>query len=329
MLRRAIADASDRRGAGQGRRAAQPDLRLAAPGRYRRQADQHDHVGRLRRPVPAHDRARDRADRATAGRVHLARARKRRPPRGRPLLGRGFRDGLEGRAPTDPEKHARRYMHSIARAGVAESLQLTGLPLDAHGVTGGSDFSCSSISDWRRAIGSWLSHPEDNRVLIATSILLDGRPVFGPEELDPKQEYYEAEERDTLLRWMLRLALAAKPPTGFRKDMVAGALGRAPRHPGHQARGPAPDRRHRPLRGTEGRAEDDVDRRAAAGRERRRRARGSPTRAPWRRRSTCSWSCASSTRSASSSAARSPTTTSIRRSSTRSPGATCATGSAR
>ncbi len=51
----------------------------------------------------------------------------------------------------DPEE-TRAYMRSVAQQ-VGESLQLTGLPLDAHGVTGGSDFSCSSISDWRRAIG--------------------------------------------------------------------------------------------------------------------------------------------------------------------------------
>ena len=118
----------------------------------------------------------------------------------------------------DPEQ-TRAYMRSIAEQ-VSGSLKLTGLPLDAHGVTGDSDFSCSSISEWRRAIRHWLTHPEDNKVLIATSILLDGRAVFGPEELDPKDEFYEAGDRDTLLRWMLRLALAAKPPTGFMRDMV-------------------------------------------------------------------------------------------------------------
>ena len=123
----------------------------------------------------------------------------------------------------DPEQ-TRAYMRSIAEK-VSESLKLTGLPLDAHGVSGDSDFSCSSIGEWRRAIRSWLTHPEDNKVLIATSILLDGRPIFGPEELDPKQEYYEADERETLLRWMLRLALATKPPTGFLKDMVVEHTG--------------------------------------------------------------------------------------------------------
>ncbi|MGZ8666302.1 MAG: putative nucleotidyltransferase substrate binding domain-containing protein [Solirubrobacterales bacterium] len=119
----------------------------------------------------------------------------------------------------DPED-TRRYMHAIAEQ-VAESLKFTGWRLDAHGVTASGDFSASSIADWRRAIGTWLSHPEDEKVLIATSILLDGRTVFGPEQgLDPKPELFEAENRATLVRWMLRLALAKKPPTGFRRDIV-------------------------------------------------------------------------------------------------------------
>ena len=45
------------------------------------------------------------------------------------------------------------------------------------------EFAASSMEEWRRAIAHWLSHPEDERVLIATSILLDGRAVFGPAEL--------------------------------------------------------------------------------------------------------------------------------------------------
>ena len=227
----------------------------------------------------------------------------------------------------DPEK-TRAYMHSIADQ-VSESLQLTGLPLDAHGVTGGSDFSCSSIEEWRRAIGHWLTNPEDNRVLIATSILLDGRPCSARTSSTPSRSSTRREDRDTLLRWMLRLALAAKPPTGFRQGHGAGALGRAPRHPRHQARGPAADRRHRPLRGAEGGNEGDLDHRAAPGRERRGRPRGVPRAHPGGGVRPLPRAARGAPGAASSSAARSRTTGSIRASSTRSPAATCATASAR
>jgi CBS domain-containing protein len=128
--------------------------------------------------------------------------------------GMAWRDESE----RDPEE-TRSYMHALADQ-VGESLKFTGWRLDAHGVTASGDFSCSSISDWRRAIATWLSHPDDNKVLIATSIMLDGRAVFGPEKLNPNREFYKADNKATLERWMLRLALAAKPPTGFLRDIV-------------------------------------------------------------------------------------------------------------
>jgi CBS domain-containing protein len=116
-------------------------------------------------------------------------------------------------------------MHSIA-GHVADCVRVIGWRLDPHGVTASGAFSASSIEDWRRSIQSWLSRPDD-RVLIAVSILLDGRIVYHPErELDVKRLLLELGRRETLARWMLRLALAAKPPTGFIHDLVVYASGR-------------------------------------------------------------------------------------------------------
>jgi CBS domain-containing protein len=117
------------------------------------------------------------------------------------------------------------YMHSIAE-DVADCIRAAGWRLDPHGVTAAGVFSASSIEDWRRSIASWLQRPSDNRVLIATSILLDGRTIYGPgRELDVKAMLFEAGDRSTLLSWMLRLALAAKPPTGFFHDIVVESSG--------------------------------------------------------------------------------------------------------
>jgi CBS domain-containing protein len=107
------------------------------------------------------------------------------------------------------------YMHALAE-DVADCIQVLGWRLDPHGVTASGAFSASSIEDWRRAIRTWLGRPSDNRVLIATSILLDGRVIYGAQhELDVRPLLFETGDRDTLLRWMLRLALSSKPPTGF------------------------------------------------------------------------------------------------------------------
>jgi CBS domain-containing protein len=119
------------------------------------------------------------------------------------------------------------YMGSIG-ASVADCIRVLGWKLDPHGVTAGGSFSASSIEDWQRSIRSWLKKPSDNRVLIAVSILLDGRIVYGADRgLDVKALLLaEAKGRHTLEGWMMRLALAAKPPTGFIRDIVVSASGK-------------------------------------------------------------------------------------------------------
>jgi CBS domain-containing protein len=118
----------------------------------------------------------------------------------------------------------REYMRGLA-AHVADCVRVIGWRLDPHGVTASGAFSASSIEDWQRGIERWLAKPSDNRVLIATSILLDGRIVYGSSALDVKQLLFETGNRSTLERWMLRLALAAKPPSGFMRDIVVEGSG--------------------------------------------------------------------------------------------------------
>ena len=157
------------------------------------------------------------------------------------------------------------YMRGLA-AHVADCVRVIGWQLDPHGVTASSAFSASSIEDWERAIQGWLTRPSDNRVLIATSILLDGRVVYGPPSgLDVKQLLFETGDRSTLERWMLRLALAAKPPTGFMHDIVVQDSRRAEGDVRHQARRAAPDRGSGPLRRASGRGAGDAHGRAPAG----------------------------------------------------------------
>src|SRR4249919_230648 len=116
------------------------------------------------------------------------------------------------------------YMRTIA-ADVEDCIRVVGWSLDPHGVTASSEFSASSIGTWRRSIANWLQNPGDAQVLIATSILLDGRTVYGPAELDPRAILLEPANRATLLPSMLRLALAQKLPTGFRGNIVVESSG--------------------------------------------------------------------------------------------------------
>jgi CBS domain-containing protein len=116
------------------------------------------------------------------------------------------------------------YMRTIA-ADVEDCIRVIGWSLDPHGVTASGEFSASSMGTWRRSIGHWLENPGDEKVLIATSILLDGRTVYGPVELDPRPILLEPENRARLLPSMLRLALAPKLPTGFRGNIVVESSG--------------------------------------------------------------------------------------------------------
>jgi CBS domain-containing protein len=116
------------------------------------------------------------------------------------------------------------YMRTIA-ADVEDCIRVVGWRLDPHGVTASGEFSASSMGAWRRSIGNWLQDPGDEKVLIATSILLDGRTVYGPAELDPRAILLEPANRAKLVPSMLRLALAQKLPTGFRGNLVVESSG--------------------------------------------------------------------------------------------------------
>jgi CBS domain-containing protein len=117
-------------------------------------------------------------------------------------------------------------MKGIA-ANVGDCIRAIGWRLDPHGVTASGAFSASSIEEWEKSIRSWVQRPSDERVLVAVSILLDGRVVYGPERgLDVKRLLFESGDRTSLERWTLRLALRAKPPTGFVRNLVVSASGR-------------------------------------------------------------------------------------------------------
>ena len=116
------------------------------------------------------------------------------------------------------------YMRALA-ADVEDCIRVVGWRLDPHGVTASSEFSASSMAAWHRSIGHWLQNPGDEKVLIASSILLDGRTLYGPSEMDPRAILLEPENRARLLPSMLRLALAPRVPTGFRGHIVVESSG--------------------------------------------------------------------------------------------------------
>jgi CBS domain-containing protein len=111
------------------------------------------------------------------------------------------------------------YMHDMAEQ-VGDLLAATGFKSDPHGVTAAGSVMVNPAGEWREEIKSWLD-ARTNETLMAISILLDGRSVDGLDKaLDVFSTVHDARERPAVLRLLLRLALASKPPTGFLRDIV-------------------------------------------------------------------------------------------------------------
>lgn len=114
-----------------------------------------------------------------------------------------------------------RLLRDVA-AQVVETLASSGMTADAHGATARNSIFARSLTDWRTALRSWVDDPARDKVPILVSALLDSRAVTGPPawELDVVAELRRSRRRQELQRWMLRLALVHRPPTGFRRNIV-------------------------------------------------------------------------------------------------------------
>ena len=129
-----------------------------------------------------------------------------------------FDSGMVWSDPADPDPAD--YMKRLAR-DVVDALTAMGWEPDPHGVTATGVMSASSIGNWRAAIHDWLEPPTSEEELVAISIVLDARTIYGPgRDLDVPSLLGDAHPRPALLRLLLRSALASKPPTGFLKDIV-------------------------------------------------------------------------------------------------------------
>jgi CBS domain-containing protein len=129
-----------------------------------------------------------------------------------------------------PDADVAGYMRRLGGA-VVDELAAMGWRPDAHGVSATAAMSSSSMGEWRAAIADWMEGPTEEPVLVAISIVLDARSIYGPDQgLDVPALVREIHPRPDLLRLILRLALSTKPPTGFLRNIVVEHSGE---HAGH------------------------------------------------------------------------------------------------
>jgi CBS domain-containing protein len=104
---------------------------------------------------------------------------------------------------------------------VLEDLEQAGFAADPNGANVANPLFARSASAWRSAIERWLQHPEEENVLIAISLLADGRVVAGHHPpLEVPGVLGEGRHHPPLLRLLQRLAVVHRPPTGFMRNIV-------------------------------------------------------------------------------------------------------------
>ena len=111
------------------------------------------------------------------------------------------------------------YMHDVA-AQVDGLLAAAEFKADPRGVTASGSVMTYPATEWRTTIDRWFEEPTE-ATLMATSILLDGRSIYGPDEaFGVFAAIRSARNRDRMLRLLLRVALVHRPPTSLFKDVV-------------------------------------------------------------------------------------------------------------
>ncbi len=113
----------------------------------------------------------------------------------------------------DPDQ--REYMETLTDR-VVEQLAAAGFTADDHGASCAQPLFRRSVVSWRHLLRRAIQNPEENKGLVLTSLVADGRPVYSfGQPRDFREELRAAHARGGLLRLMLRLALVHRPPTGF------------------------------------------------------------------------------------------------------------------
>jgi CBS domain-containing protein len=104
---------------------------------------------------------------------------------------------------------------------VVAGLATCGIHSDPHGAAATNRLFARSTADWERRIRELLTDPGSEHAMILLSLVCDARMVSGGEWLqDPFEVLGSAPSRPILLRLLLRVGLAPRPPTGFLRDVI-------------------------------------------------------------------------------------------------------------
>ncbi|TDL08206.1 cyclic nucleotide-binding protein [Mycolicibacterium obuense] len=121
----------------------------------------------------------------------------------------------------DLDAHAGLFRHTAA--AVHELLAQAGLPTDRNGATADKPKFSRSQSEWRTAAQGWLAEPLQGRGLMFSSLLIDGRVVWGDPGLHTVPSAYHRirEQYPEALRLQLLDALSGRMRTRSLRDVLS------------------------------------------------------------------------------------------------------------
>jgi CBS domain-containing protein len=120
----------------------------------------------------------------------------------------------------------RGWMANLATR-VVSGLEAAGIKPCKGGALATKPLFARPIGDWERLARSWLDDPDQEKALILVSLVGDGRAVHGDDTAATRMRtaFADAQNHPRLLRLLEIFALADRPPTGFRRNIVVDQRG--------------------------------------------------------------------------------------------------------
>ena len=121
----------------------------------------------------------------------------------------------------DEDIELRRWMQVLAQRVLAD-LSECGFEADTKGAVASNPLFARSIEAWEAAAHAWVEDPDRDRGLILLCVVVESDPVWGATAAADRlsRAFARSPKRQLLLRRLAQAALAARPPTGFRRHRV-------------------------------------------------------------------------------------------------------------
>jgi CBS domain-containing protein len=121
----------------------------------------------------------------------------------------------------DEDVELRRWMQVLAERVIAD-LAACGFDADMKGAVASNPLFARSIEAWEAAAQAWIEDPDRDRGLILLCVVVESDPVWGATVAAERisRAFARSPKRELLLRRLAQAALAARPPSGFRRHRV-------------------------------------------------------------------------------------------------------------